>query len=200
MFGQSPEHGIAQGLHGLADLRLDDDEFAHLIDQGVELVRSHPDTGGSLLASVLGMLASLAQFPHGPLLGQGRIHPIVLGRAAIRQNVAQATLAGQGRRQILGRDVAPLHQNFAQTAMHLVRSQGTSIVEEIEGQIALILDEHEHIGYALAPGPGSKDAIPPRETGLGIEVVQILDAVHMIWTRSARDRHFSLRAISFLPQ
>ena len=80
--------GIAPLFHGLPDLGLDNDEFAHQIDQGVELVRRHPDTTRGLLAATV---RSLRPDSGDPSRGEGDAEGGVtgVGRSGGAANVVE---------------------------------------------------------------------------------------------------------------
>ena len=147
--------GSSRDIGDLGQTGLDGDHFAHQIDQLIQSFRRHPDAGGGLgggafLADLLDML----------LFDQGRLHLFRGDDTLVHQKFAQRFLLLQDLLQLVRRQIAAFDQDLAQLFVGAVAVRLVVVVDQFDGDPAIVFDKDEDILDRLLAAAGGQDDIP----------------------------------------
>ncbi len=88
------------------------------------------------------------------------------------QDLAKALLHGEDLLHLHRREVAPFHQDVAQLLVGGVSIGAAAVVDQVNGEFAIVLDKDEDILDRFAAPGGGEDNIPVEETVLRYQAVQ----------------------------
>ena len=166
VLGDRGQLGIFAAPRDLAQARLRDHQLADQVDQVVEPLGGDADARRRLR----GRLTFGVRLPHHLLLDRRGAHRGRRREPLLLDDLADALLRRQRLLELALGHVAALDEDLAQLlvlAVHVRRC-----VDPLDLQLALVLDEDEHVADGVDAAAGGQHRLPARVAGLGIELVE----------------------------